>query len=114
MRSRLLSDTSGDRNRWKTQFWHAYIRASEDDRFRSHASFVKLTKAFITRMTSLFGLSVKTQEEGWRFNARNAGNIKKSGRVLNWWMTWKAGSGDNSGAMINLSIASTVCKNSCK
>jgi hypothetical protein len=43
-------------------------------------------------------------------NDRSTGSIKKSGRLLNCWITWKAGSRDNSGIIMNLLIASTVSK----
>jgi hypothetical protein len=50
-------------------------------------------------------------EWSWCLSAKNAGNIKKSGKLLNCSMAWKAGLKVNSGTMCCL-IASTVFENS--
>jgi len=46
-------------------------------------------------------------------NARNVGNIKKSGKLLNCSIIWKVECENNRGVTKKLLIASTVSKNSC-
>jgi len=73
---------------------------------------VKPTSAFIIWVISLSGQCAIAEVGVFDLNARNTGNIKKSGKLLNCWMTWKAGSKDRSGVMMKWLIASTVSKNS--
>lgn len=51
-------------------------------------------------------------EQFWRLNARNVVNIKKSGKLLKYWTTRKAGSSEVSGEMVNSLIAFNVLENS--